>query len=66
MIEVRWDEFERLASDVLARQRRVLGDAHADTLSSLNNLQYFYYQRGRFAEAEPLAVAVLEGRRRLD
>ena len=47
------------------RQRRVLGYAHADTLSSLNNLRYVYYNLGRYAEAEPLAVEVAEAKGRL-
>ena len=32
---------------------------HSDTVSSLNNLEVFYYKRGRFAEAESLATAFL-------
>jgi Tetratricopeptide repeat len=60
----RWDEFERLCRDTLSRQRRVLGDAHLDTLSSLNNLQSFYFIRRRYAEAEPLAIEVFEARQR--
>jgi hypothetical protein len=31
----------------------------------LNNLQNFYYRQDRYAEAEPLAVEVLDGTRRL-
>ena len=37
----RWDEFERLSRDVLAKQRKVLDAAHPDVLSSLNNLHKF-------------------------
>ena len=49
----RWEEFDRLSSDTLARQRRVLGDNHQDTLDSLANLQVSYFARGRYEEALP-------------
>ena len=49
-IQKLWEEFDRLSRDTLARQRRVLGDKHPDTLRSLNNVQSSYYARGRYGE----------------
>ena len=38
LLQKRWEEAEPLILDVLARQRRVLGSEHSDTLKSMNNL----------------------------
>ena len=38
----------------------LLGAAHPDTTTSLNNLAMLYYSMGRYGEAEPLYVHLLE------
>ena len=40
--QMRWEEFDRLSRDTLARQHRVLGDNHPDTLDSLGNLSLLF------------------------
>jgi tetratricopeptide (TPR) repeat protein len=62
MAAKRWQESEVLQSQTLSRQRVVLGDTHPDTLSSLNNLQYAYFQQKRYADAFPIAEEVLHRR----
>ncbi len=44
-------------------RRKVLGDSHADTFASMNNLAALYKNMGRYYEAEPLKVDCLEKRR---
>jgi len=45
---------EPLIEQALGEQRRVLGDDHEETLSSMNNLAFLYRDQGRYDEAEPL------------
>jgi hypothetical protein len=40
--------------------RRVLGEEHPDTLTSMGNLADTYRHQGRWKEAEELALQVLE------
>jgi hypothetical protein len=49
----------------LERRRATLGSSHPDTLNSINNLAVLYddIQQGRYDEAEPLYLEVLEKRR---
>ncbi len=49
----------------LALRRRVLGDDHPRTLTSLNNMGYLLQAQGKLAEAEPYCRAALEGQRRV-
>ena len=44
----------RSYEQALQLRREVLGDAHPDTLTSLNNLAALYESQGRYGEAEPL------------
>jgi len=43
----------------------VLGEEHVNTLNAMNNLAGAYLEQKKFAQAEPLFVRVLEGRRRI-
>src|SRR5260370_736140 len=45
--------------------RRVLGEEHPDTLSSMNNLAELSKAQGQYAKAEPLYFKTLEVRRRV-
>jgi len=45
--------------------RRVLGDAHPSTLTSINNLGFLLQAQGALAEAEPYWRTALERRRRV-
>jgi tetratricopeptide (TPR) repeat protein len=58
-------EAEKLYSDTLERRRRVLGEDHPSTLSSMNNLANIYAVEGRHAEAEALFLKSLEKVRRV-
>jgi len=49
-------QFER----ALEIRRRILGEEHADTLVSMNNLAGAFRDQGEFARAEPLLVKTLE------
>jgi len=51
--------------EVLAMRRQALGDSHADTLASMDDLAMLYNEKGRYKEAESLATAALDGRRRI-
>lgn len=44
--------------------KRVLGDEHPDTLSSMANLAATWSSQGRWKEAEELEVRVMEARKR--
>ena len=50
----RYEEAEPLYVDALAMGQRLLGEAHPDVATSLNNLAALYYSQGRYEEAEPL------------
>jgi hypothetical protein len=45
--------------------KRVLGDEHPDTLTSMGNLALTYSNQGRWKEAEELEVQVIETRKRV-
>ncbi|MCH8133033.1 MAG: tetratricopeptide repeat protein, partial [Myxococcales bacterium] len=46
-------------------QKRVLGEEHPSTLSTMNNLAILYEDQGRYDEAEPLYLKTLEIRKRV-
>jgi hypothetical protein len=46
-------------------RRRVLGDEHPDTLTSLGNLASTYRMQGRWDKAEELEVEVMETSKRV-
>lgn len=54
-----------LQESALATRRRVLGDEHPDTLTSINNMGYLLQAMGKHAEAEPHYREALDARRRV-
>ena len=46
-------------------RKRVLGEEHPNTLTSMGNLASTYRQQGRSKEAEELEVRVMETRKRV-
>ncbi|KAI4098876.1 MAG: hypothetical protein L6R37_006269, partial [Teloschistes peruensis] len=61
----RWKEAEELEVRVLQTRKRVLGEEHPDTLTSMANLAATYRDQGRWKEAEELEVRVLQTRKRV-
>ncbi len=55
---------EELGRQLVAIRRRVLGEQHPSTLMSMNNLGVIDRNLGKYAEAEMLLSASLDGRRR--
>jgi hypothetical protein len=49
----------------LAVRKQLLGEAHPDVATSLNNLAGLYYSQGRYGEAEPLYLEALAMRKQL-
>ena len=60
----RYGEAEPLLAEALALRRETLGEAHPDTLHSINNMAFLYQRQGRYGEAEPLYAQALAGRGR--
>jgi hypothetical protein len=58
----RQKEAESLFVKALDVRRRVLGEKHPDTLTSMSDLALLYVKQGRHEEAEPLALSCYEGR----
>jgi len=56
----RYDEAEQLHIKTLEIRRRVLGEEHPETLTSMNNLALVYGRQGRCEEAEQLHIKTLE------
>jgi len=50
---------------VMETRKRVLGQEHPDTLTSVANLASTYRNQGRWKEAEELDVQVMETRKRV-
>ncbi|KAF2741890.1 hypothetical protein M011DRAFT_472716, partial [Sporormia fimetaria CBS 119925] len=61
----RWKEAEELGVQVMEARKRVLGEEHPNTLTSMNNLAATYRNQGRWKEAEQLEVQVIEARKRV-
>jgi tetratricopeptide (TPR) repeat protein len=61
----RYDEARKLHRETLEIRRRVLGQDHPDTLTSMHNLANAYSSQGRHDEAEKLCRETLEIRRRV-
>jgi serine/threonine protein kinase len=59
-----YDEAQPLQESALATRRRVLGEEHPDTLSSINDMGHLLELRGKRAETEPFYREALEKRRR--
>ncbi|KAH6612769.1 kinesin light chain [Boeremia exigua] len=56
---------EELFVQVMETRKRVLGDEHPDTLTSIANLASTYWNQGRWKEAEELEVQVIETTKRV-
>jgi len=56
---------QRLLETALATRRRILGEEHSDTLSTLDNLATVLNAQGRLDEAEPLYRQAIETSRRV-
>ena len=52
----RWNEAEKLEVVAMETRKRVLGDRHPDTLTSIANLAETFRSQGRWDEAEKLQV----------
>ncbi len=63
--EGKYAEAQAVTERQLAVHRRVLGDEHPNTLSSINNMGVLLRSQGKLAEAEPYYREALEGRRRV-
>jgi len=50
---------------VIEKRKRLLGEDHPDTLSSMANLAATYRNQGRWKDAEVLQVVVTEKRKQL-
>ncbi|KAL2036638.1 hypothetical protein N7G274_010664 [Stereocaulon virgatum] len=61
----RWKEAEELRVQVVEITKRVLGQEHPETLTSMSNLASTYRNQGRWKEAEQLEVQVAEIRKRV-
>jgi tetratricopeptide (TPR) repeat protein len=61
----RWNIAEKLQLLVVGERTRALGEDHADTLASMNDLANTYWRQGRFKEADELDAQVLEARKRV-
>ena len=61
----RWMEAEELKVQIMETRKRVLGQEHPDTLTSMGNLASTYQDQGRWKEAEELEVQVVETEKRV-
>jgi len=62
--QAKYTDAEPLYREALEGLRRELGDAHPDTLNSINNLAVLLNNLGKYAEAEALHREALDVRRR--
>ena len=60
-----WNEAEQLQVQVSETRKRVLGEEHPSTLTSMGSLALTYRNQGRWKEAEQLDVQVSETRKRV-
>ncbi|XP_044716490.1 tetratricopeptide repeat domain-containing protein [Hirsutella rhossiliensis] len=63
--EGKWSDAEKLSVDAVETRKRVLGEEHPSTLTSMANLALTYSNQGRWKEAEELGVQVMETRKRV-
>src|SRR2546423_15531309 len=56
----RWKEAEDLGVQVMETRKRVLGQEHPNTLTSMANLALTYWNQGRWKEAEELQKQELD------
>jgi hypothetical protein len=59
----RWKEAEDLEFQSMETLKRVLGQEHPHTLTSIANLATTFWNQGRWKEAEDLLVQVIETRK---
>ncbi|KAJ7291653.1 P-loop containing nucleoside triphosphate hydrolase protein [Mycena rebaudengoi] len=60
-----WKDSEALNKVVMERNKRVLGEEHPSTLTSMANLASTYRNQGRWKDAEALFVVVMEMSKRV-
>ena len=60
-----WNKAEELRVAVMEKKKRLVGEDHSDTLSSMAHLAATYWNQGRWNDAERLEVLVMEKRMRL-
>ncbi|USP76210.1 kinesin light chain 3 [Curvularia clavata] len=61
----RYKEAEELNVQVMQTRKRVLGEEHPNTLTSMGNLASTYWRQGRWKEAGELFVQVMQMRKRV-
>ena len=61
----RWKEAEELFVQVMETSRRVLGQEHPSTLTSMASLASTYWKQGHWEESKELDVQVMETRKRV-
>lgn len=61
----RYERAEPLLKATLEIRKRLLGDEHEQTLTSMNDLPALYIHQGRYVEAETLFLASLETHKRV-
>jgi hypothetical protein len=61
----RWKEAEELQVQVMQTRKRVLGDEHPDTLTSMNNLAITLELQSRHKEALALIDLCFQSRRKV-
>ena len=60
-----WNKAEKLQQQAVEIRKRLLGQEHPDTLTSMANLALTYWNQGRWKEAEELGVQVMETKKRV-
>jgi tetratricopeptide (TPR) repeat protein len=60
-----WNEADELYVQAMKKGKRLLGQEHPTTLSSMQNLAQTYEMQGQWKKAEKLCVQLLEIRRRI-
>jgi serine/threonine protein kinase len=60
-----YDAAYPLQESALASRRRILGEEHPDTITSISNMGVLLDRQGKLAEAEPYLSEALEKRRRV-
>jgi hypothetical protein len=61
----RWKDAGKLQVSVMETNKRVLGENHSVTLTSMSDLASTYWSQGRQKEAEELRVQVMEMKKRV-
>ncbi|PVH75932.1 FabD/lysophospholipase-like protein, partial [Cadophora sp. DSE1049] len=61
----RWKEAEALLVQVTNFRKKVLGEEHPDTLTSMNNLARLFQSQGKYEAAEPLYQETLRLRKKV-